>query len=94
LLVGALIVVAFPLLVSVMSIVFGSPQYTPGNGYGHLGSLETILVRKTASPDCCGLDEFGGALDCGADEGLTDEGTEADCMNGEGFRVFVRVLVT
>ena len=87
------VVDASSLLVSVMSVVFGSPQYTPGNGYGHLGSLEITLVRTTVLPDCCGLDELGGTFDCGADEGLTDGGAEVDCMNDEGFAVLVRVLV-
>lgn len=77
-----------------MSVVLGSPQYTAGNGYGHLGSLETTLVLTTASPGCCAFDELVSALGCGADEGLTERGAEADCMNDGGLTVFVRVLVT
>lgn len=82
---GACVVDDLPLLVSVMSVVFGSPQYTPGNGYGHLGFLETILVRTTVSPDCGGIDELEVKLSCGADEGLAGGGAEADCMNHGGL---------
>lgn len=78
-----------------MSVDLDPPQYTPGNGYGHLGSLGITLVRTTGPSERCALNELGVGYDRGADEGLTAEGGEADCTNdGKGFAVLVNILVT
>jgi hypothetical protein len=71
--------------------VFGSPQYTPGNGYGHLGSGAIILVRTEGAIGGIAEDFSRPKLD-GADE-ADEAGRVEEGLAAVGFTVFVSVFM-
>ena len=74
-----------------MTVVFGSPQYTPGNGYGHLGSGDITLVRTEGAIGGIAEDFSRPKLD-GADE-ADEAGRAEEGWTTVGFTVFVSVLI-
>jgi hypothetical protein len=77
--------------VSVIVIVFGSPQYTPESGYGHLGSGDITLVRTEGAIGGIAEDFSGPKLDVA--DAIDKAGRVEEGWAAVGFTVFVSVLM-